>query len=88
MIEANALATPVVATDAPGLRDSVREAQTGFLVAEGEVAAFAERIEALLSDDTLAVRMSRAALAWSKEFDWDRSADEMSESLAAARSAG
>ena len=85
VIEANALGVPVVATDAPGLRDSVRNGETGFLVPDGDVAGFAERIGALLADDALAARMSAAALDWSRRFDWDRAADELAGCLEAAR---
>jgi glycosyltransferase involved in cell wall biosynthesis len=85
VIESNALGTPVVATDAPGLRDSVRDGETGFLVPEGDVQGFANRIGALLSDDDLATRMSTAALDWSKQFDWDVAASEMAEALENAR---
>ena len=87
VIEANAVGTPNVATDAPGLRDSVRDGETGFLVAEGDVAAFTARIEALLTDDALAERLSRAALAWSREFDWDDAAARMEAALERARRA-
>jgi glycosyltransferase involved in cell wall biosynthesis len=83
VIESNALGTPNVTTDAPGLRDSVRDAQTGFLVPGGDVEAFAARIGALLADDALAARMSAAALAWSRGFDWDRAAARMETSLEA-----
>ena len=86
VIESNATGTPVVATDAPGLRDSVRDGETGFLVPTRSVDAFAERIGQLLEDDALSLRMSRAALDWSKRFDWDVAADEMAEALEAARS--
>ncbi len=91
VIEANALGTPVVATDAPGLRDSVEDGKTGFLVPDVEggradVDAFADRIGALLGDDGPGATMSEAALAWSRRFDWDASADVMAEVLEAARS--
>jgi glycosyltransferase involved in cell wall biosynthesis len=85
VIESNALGTPVVATDAPGLRDSVDPGKTGFLVPDGDVDAFADRIGALLSDTELGQRMSSAALAWSRRFDWDRAAEQMEASLEAAR---
>jgi glycosyltransferase involved in cell wall biosynthesis len=85
VIESNALATPVVATDAPGLRDSVDEGRTGFLVPDGDADAFAERIGRLLDDDALWRRTAEAALAWSRSFDWDVAADEMGRSLEAAR---
>lgn len=81
VIESNATGTPVVATDAPGLRDSVRHGETGFLAPTRNVEAFAARIGELLADDVLATRMSRDALAWSREFDWDRAAGEMADAL-------
>jgi glycosyltransferase involved in cell wall biosynthesis len=84
VIESNALGTPVVATNAPGLRDSVIDEKTGFLVAEGDVAAFARRIGQILSNDRLADELSEAALDWSRKFDWDRAADEMADALLGA----
>jgi glycosyltransferase involved in cell wall biosynthesis len=84
VIESNALGTPNVATDAPGLRDSVRDGETGFLVREGHVDGFAARIAELLRDDALAARMSKAALAWSQRFRWERAADQMADALEAA----
>lgn len=85
VIESNATATPVVASDAPGLRDSVRDAETGFLVPFADEEAFAERIGQLLEDDALSLRMQRESFEWSKSFDWDRSAAEMASCLDLAR---
>ena len=85
VIEANALGTPVVASDAPGLRDSVRHGETGFLVPPGDPGAFAERIAELLTDEERARAMSERALAWSRSFDWDAAADDMAEEIEAAR---
>jgi len=84
VIESSALGTPNVASDAPGLRDSVRDGETGFLAPLGNERAFAERIGALLSDDALAQRMSGAARAFARRFDWDRAADQMESALARA----
>ena len=85
VIEANSSGVPVVATDAPGLRDAVRDGDTGFLVPEGDVAVFAERIGRLLADNALADRMSQAGLAWSQRFDWDSAARAMAAVLESAR---
>jgi glycosyltransferase involved in cell wall biosynthesis len=85
VIESNALGTPNVATDAPGLRDSVRDGETGFLVPEADVEAFAARMGSLLGDDALAERMAAAAIAWSRDFDWDRAAARMEASLDAVQ---
>jgi glycosyltransferase involved in cell wall biosynthesis len=84
VIEANALGTPNVASDAPGLRDSVRDGETGFLAPPGDERVFAERIGALLADDALAARMSEAARAFARRFDWERAADQMEAALARA----
>lgn len=86
VIESNRAGTPVVASDAPGLRDSVRHGETGYLCRANDVADFANRIAALLADDNLALRMSAAALAWSGGFDWDTAAAEMADAIAEARS--
>jgi len=85
VIEANALGVPVVASDVAGLRDSVRDGETGFLVQNGDVAAFADRIGRLLDDDALLARMSAAATTWAHRFDWDRAADHFAETLQALR---
>jgi glycosyltransferase involved in cell wall biosynthesis len=81
VIEANALGTPVVASDAPGLRDSVIDGETGFLVAGDDADAFARRMGDLLTDDTRVDALGSAALAWSARFDWDVAADAMAASL-------
>ena len=75
--EAAACGTPVVASDSEGLRDAVRADETGFLVPHEDVAAWAERIESLLTDDALFARLSRGALAWAQEFDWEARATQM-----------
>ena len=89
VIEANALGTPVVATDAPGLSDAVRHEETGVLVADGAADAFTSRLASavadLLSDDVRLAKLSAGALAWSKRFDWDRSAEQMAQAVEAAR---
>lgn len=81
VIESNSLGAPVVASNVDGLRDSVRDGETGFLVEGGDIEGFADHIGKLLADDELAMRMSRKALAWSRSFDWENAADDMAEAL-------
>ena len=52
-IEANACGTPVVASNVPGLRDSVRNPHTGFLVTYGDVDGFVNKITLLLENKSL-----------------------------------
>jgi glycosyltransferase involved in cell wall biosynthesis len=74
VVEGNACGLPVVASDRPGLRDSVIDEETGFLVPYGDAAAFAERSLAVLESADLWRRMSAAALERVKELTWERCA--------------
>lgn len=76
VLEANACGTPAVGYDVPGLRDSIRHGETGILVPSGDVETLAEAITTLLLDDGFREKLSRNALEWSKQFSWDRSAEE------------
>jgi glycosyltransferase involved in cell wall biosynthesis len=87
VIEANAVGTPVVATDAPGLRDAVRHGETGFLAADGDEDAFEQRIAELLLGGEQAEQLSRAARAWAQHFDWDLVAPKFAEVFLEARGA-
>jgi glycosyltransferase involved in cell wall biosynthesis len=60
VIEAQAAGLPVVSTDVGGLRDVVVDGETGFLVASGDVAAFAERRQELAADPTLRRELGEA----------------------------
>jgi len=76
-LEAAACGTPTVASDAPGLRDSVRHGETGFLVPHGEVEALADRVASLILDPELRQRQARGARAFAEGYSWDRSAESM-----------
>ena len=76
VIEANACGLPVVASDRPGLRDSVRDGETGRLVPYGDDKAMADAALDLLRDTDRWSAYSNAARAWSATFDWDRCASE------------
>ncbi|MFQ5690521.1 MAG: glycosyltransferase family 4 protein [Gemmatimonadota bacterium] len=66
-LEAMACGLPVVATDAGGTGEVVREGETGFLVPRDDPASLADRLLAVLSDSglrsRLGVRGRRAAVA-------------------------
>ncbi|HEX6134834.1 MAG TPA: glycosyltransferase family 4 protein [Longimicrobiales bacterium] len=74
-MEAAACGTPTVASDSPGLRDSVRDGETGFLAPHGDVTALAERLGRILQDPVLRDRFGRNARAFAELHSWDRSAD-------------
>ena len=72
-IEANACGTPIVAADVPGLRDSVRNPHTGFLIQHGNADAFAEKIAVLAKNSKLRRSMSDEAINWAGQFSWEHS---------------
>ncbi|MBI4137611.1 glycosyltransferase [Candidatus Roizmanbacteria bacterium] len=77
VIEANAHGTPVIASDVPGLRDSVVDDQTGVLVKLRDVDAFAQAMTRMIKNNQLRRTLSESAYAWSSNFTWERSAEKM-----------
>ena len=73
-LEAAGCGTATVASDSPGLRDSVVDLRTGFLVPHGDVAALADRMEALLTSPELRDEMGSRAGSFAAGFSWDESA--------------
>jgi glycosyltransferase involved in cell wall biosynthesis len=73
-VEAAACGTPTVASDSPGLRDSVRHGDTGLLVPHGDVDARASALGRLLQDDELRATMGRSARGFAESLSWDASA--------------
>jgi glycosyltransferase involved in cell wall biosynthesis len=80
-LEAAACGTGTVASDSPGLRDSVRNGVTGFLVPHGDRAALAECITTVLTDPELRDRLGRQARQFAEQFTWERAADRMEQFL-------
>lgn len=84
-IEANACGTPVVASNVPGLRDSVQNPHTGYLVEKQNPAAFAEKINLLLQDGQQRQFMEHESIAWAQQFDWDVQAEKALEIVVSAK---
>ncbi|QQR77298.1 MAG: glycosyltransferase [Candidatus Moraniibacteriota bacterium] len=78
-IEANACGTPVIASNVPGLRDSVKNPHSGFLVPYGDADAFAEKILLLIRDRELRLNMNISAREWAERFDWNLSSAQLLE---------
>jgi glycosyltransferase involved in cell wall biosynthesis len=78
-IESNGAGTPVISANVPGLRDSVKEGQSGLLYEYGNIEQLAEQIERVLSEEELLQKLSQGSVEWAKEFSWDKSAEKMIE---------
>jgi glycosyltransferase involved in cell wall biosynthesis len=72
--EANACGTPAVVYDVPGLRDSVRDGETGILVRPWPI-ALAEGMLRLYEMGDAYERMAAKARVWSSTFSYEATAD-------------
>lgn len=73
-VEAAACGTPAVAADRPGLRESVRDGETGLLVPYGDVAALAEALMRLARAPDLVGRLGAAARRFAEGLSWEAAA--------------
>jgi glycosyltransferase involved in cell wall biosynthesis len=74
VMEAAACGTPSLASDSPGLRDSVRDGTTGFLVPHGDPVALARRMLELSADPALVARLGAAARRQAEAWTWQDAA--------------
>jgi glycosyltransferase involved in cell wall biosynthesis len=74
VIEAAACGTPSLASDSPGLRDSVWHGETGFLVPHGDIAALATRMVELADSPPLVERLGNRARRLAEGLTWERTA--------------
>jgi glycosyltransferase involved in cell wall biosynthesis len=70
VVEAGACGTAVVAADSPGLRDSVRDGETGLLVPYGNDARLTDALARVLEDGALRARLEAGGIAWAARFEW------------------
>lgn len=75
-LEAAACATPVIASDSPGLRESLVDGETGILVRHGDTAVLASAMMRLAGASDLVESMGAAGRRFAERFTWDSSADE------------
>ncbi|PWJ69123.1 MULTISPECIES: glycosyltransferase family 4 protein [unclassified Fibrobacter] len=75
VVEAAKLGTTTIASDVPGLRDSVRNGETGLLFQAGDAVACASEMDRLYCNDDLRTRLEEAARAYVDEFRWETAAE-------------
>jgi glycosyltransferase involved in cell wall biosynthesis len=74
VIEAAACGTPSLASESPGLRDSVRHGETGFLVPHGDIEALAARMLEIADSPLLVTRLGDRARRFAEALTWERTA--------------
>ena len=75
-IEAAACGTPSLASDAPGLRESVVNDRSGYLIPHGNVEEWADAIALLCGDRQLRERLGEGAVEHAARFTWEETADQ------------
>jgi len=87
-IEAAASGTPALASDSPGLRESVAHEESGLLVRHGDVDAWVAALKRVAVDGELRQHLRAGAIRFAGEFSWDRAARETEAHLQEVLSAG
>jgi glycosyltransferase involved in cell wall biosynthesis len=80
--EANALGTPAVVYDRPGLRDSTLHEGTG-LVTDANPHALAAGVLRSLGERGLYERLQAGAIEWSRRFTWEKASERFEKALLA-----
>jgi glycosyltransferase involved in cell wall biosynthesis len=75
-LEAAACGTPVVASNSPGIRESVRDGHTGFLVPHGDSQAMGAAMRRLAASPELVATLGAQAHEFAKDFTWENAADQ------------
>jgi len=74
VIEANACGVPVIGADVPGLRDSIKDEETGLLYRYGDIEALTALLFRFYGNENLRNTLSKNAQKWAAGFDWDDAA--------------
>ena len=80
-LEAAACATPVVASNSPGIRESVRDGETGFLVPHGDISAMSAAMRRIAESRELVVTLGTQARVFAESFTWERAAQQTEQHL-------
>lgn len=77
LLEAMACGTPVIGTDHGGIRDIIKEEETGLLVKERDPEDLALKISRILAEEALRARLIERGMAFvNANFSWDILADK------------
>lgn len=84
VLEAAAFGVPTVAFDVAGLRDAVRDGETGWLVRDGDrIEDVTQRAVKELADPVRRAEVAAACRAWAAQLSWDSATARMATLLGA-----
>ena len=68
LIEANAIGRPIITSNSVGCRDAVVDGYNGFLIRPKDVDALTEKLDLLIADKDLRIRMGRNAREYAEKY--------------------
>lgn len=68
LIEADAIGRPIITSNSVGCKETVVDGENGFLIQPKDVDALTEKLDLLLGDKELRVRMGKAAHAYAEKY--------------------
>jgi glycosyltransferase involved in cell wall biosynthesis len=74
VLEANACGVPAISFNVSGLKSSIVNNKTGYLVETEE--DMLKKIITLIKDKKLRTKMSKQSIEWSKNFDWNKTTNK------------
>ncbi|MGK2963539.1 MAG: glycosyltransferase family 4 protein [Gemmatimonadaceae bacterium] len=75
-LETAACGTPVIASDSPGLRESLIDGETGYLVPHGDIPAMAEAMAGVAGSPSLVATLGKSGRRFAERFTWEKSAED------------
>ena len=72
-IEANAMGTPVISYNSPGLTDSVKDGRSGVILKTNSPSELARKVGEVLERPAYYKSLQEGAISWSKNFSWSNS---------------
>jgi len=75
-VEASACGTPTIASDSPGLRESVVDGETGILVPHGDSRALAEAMKRVSTSLETVAAFGRNGRHYAETLSWDSAAEQ------------
>jgi len=77
IIEAGACCLPSIASNSSSLKELVINNQTGYLVEQGNLQQWQEKVEKLVKDENLRKKMGKKARKFSQNFSWYKTGREI-----------
>ncbi|WP_435156756.1 glycosyltransferase family 4 protein [Haladaptatus sp. DFWS20] len=77
VLEANACGTPAVGSDVNGLRDSIRDGETGLLAKGSDPELFASKIKHILIESERRSEFAEQARSWAELHSWEESVNQL-----------